>query len=302
MPKEYLKPYPMEREQNGYNLSMHGNRFELSYDDVGQGDIPIIFLHGFPFDKTMWRAQLDYFKPSYRMIACDVRGFGQSKDEESPLSIDLFGNDLITFMNGLQVDKAVVCGLSMGGYIALNAYEKFPARFEALVLCDTQCIADTIDLKVKRYNTISEIEAGGARSFNEKFIKKVFHEESLTDKKELVAQVESVVFANSDRIISEGLAALAERAETCTSLGEVVVPTLILCGSDDEVTPLAQSEAMHEAIQGSVLQVIQRAGHVSNLEQPDQFNKHLSDFLLTISSVGVEEWIGSHRRHQPVVG
>jgi len=292
----------MEREQNGYNLSMPGNRFELSYDDVGEGDIPIIFLHGFPFDKTMWQAQLDFFKPSYRLIACDVRGFGQSKDEESSLSIDLFGDDLITFMNGLQIDKAVICGLSMGGFIALNAYEKHPARFEALVLCDTQCIADPIDVKVKRYNTISEIETGGVASFNEGFIKSVFHKDSIEDKKELVSQVRSVVFANSDRIISQGLVALAERAETCSGLSEVVVPTLILCGSDDEVTPLAQSESMHEAIQGSVLQVIERAGHVSNLEQPDEFNRHLGDFLQTISSVGVEEWIGTHRGHQPVAG
>lgn len=263
----------------GYNLTIAVNNFNLSYNDIGEGRIPIIFLHGYPFDKTMWQLQLDFLKSSYRLIACDIRGFGKSSDEDSTLSIDLFGDDLIKFMNKLDINKAIVCGLSMGGFVALNALKRFPTRFEALILCDTQCIADTTEVSEKRYRSIDEINTNGVTNFNEGFIKKVFHKDSLTNKPELVEQLKRVVFSNSKHIISQGLVALANRSETCSSLSEVRIPTLIICGREDEVTPLEQSIFMNEHIKGSILKVIDNAGHVSNLEQPNEFNKHISEFL-----------------------
>ncbi len=277
--KNSLKTNTMETTINGYDLTIPLNNFELSYDDIGEGAVPIVFLHGYPFDKTMWHLQLDFLKSSHRVIACDIRGFGKSTDEESPLSMDLFSDDLIQFMDKLNIDQAILCGLSMGGYIALNAMKKFPTRFEALILCDTQCIADTPEGKEKRYKTIEKIEIDGAEKFNEDFIKKIFHKDSLTNKKEILAQLKTVVFANSKQIIVHGLVALAERSETCSTLKEITIPTLIICGREDEVTPLAQSEFMNATIKGSILKVIDNAGHVSNLEQPNVFNQHLLDFL-----------------------
>jgi 3-oxoadipate enol-lactonase len=276
----------METATKGFNLTAAVNDFELSYDDVGEGSIPIIFLHGYPFDKTMWRGQLDFLKSSHRVIACDIRGFGKSTDEQSPLSMDLFADDVIQFMDELNIDKAIICGLSMGGFIALNALRRFPERFEALILCDTQCIADTAEVKEKRYRTIDQIAADGPADFNEGFIKSVFHEDSIRTKKELVEKLRQVVFANSQHIIAMGLTALAERSETCSTLNAISIPTLIICGREDEVTPLAQSEFMHEKIEASILHVIDKAGHVSNLEQPDEFNKHLLNFLTTLSDSG----------------
>ena len=284
----------METKTKGYNLTIPVNNFQLSYDDVGEGNIPVIFLHGYPFDKTMWQLQLDFLKSSYRLIACDIRGFGKSTDEESPLGIDLFGEDLIMFMNKLSIDKAIVCGLSMGGYIALNALKRSPDRFAALVLCDTQCIADTIEVRKNRYKMIEAIEKDGVAEFNEGFIKKVFHKDSIADKKEVVGQLRNVVFANSKHIIRQGLVALAERAETCSALDGITIPALIVCGREDEVTPLVQSELMHAAIKGSVLRVIDNAGHVSNLEQPRAFNNHLLSFLTTLHGVDKESLKGSH--------
>ncbi|MBL0007291.1 MAG: alpha/beta hydrolase [Saprospiraceae bacterium] len=278
-----MKPGP-----TGYNLTTHINNFDLSYDDVGEGAIPIIFLHGFPFDKSMWAGQLEFLKSGYRVIACDIRGFGASHDETSYLTINLFADDLVVFMSKLNIDKAIICGLSMGGFIALNAQKRFPDRFEALILCDTQCIADTPEVNAKRYKTIDEINTNGVTGFNEGFIKSVFHKDSLTDKKEIVEQVRGVVFSNSQQIITMGLKALAERAETCSTLAEIDIPTLIVCGREDVVTPLAQSESMHKAIEGSILQVIDDAGHVSNLEQPFEFNKHLYDFLATLKGLDVQ--------------
>lgn len=277
----------MNTETKGYDLTVPVNNFTLSYDDVGEGEIPIIFLHGYPFSKNMWRAQIEFLKPDYRLIACDIRGFGKSTDEKSALSVDLFGDDLILFMDRLHIDKAIICGLSMGGFIALNAMKKFPAHFKALILCDTQCIADTTEVKEKRHSIIKEIEAKGPAEFSEGFLKSVFHKDSLTNKPEVVEQLRSVVFANTPHIITAGLLALAGRAETCSGLSEINVTTLIICGRADEVTPLAQSESMHKNIRGSQLCVIENAGHVSNLEQPTEFNRHLAKFLSTLSGIAV---------------
>ena len=272
----------MESTMTGMNLMLNINNLNLSYDDVGEGNIPIIFLHGFPFDKSMWAKQLDFFATTNRVIAIDIRGFGKSTDETTPLSIDIFSDDLMVFMNQLNISKAIICGLSMGGFIALNAQARFPDRFEAIILCDTQCIADTIEVKLNRYKTIDEIALNGTLNFNEAFIKKVFCKNSFTNKQEIVTQLRSVVMANPEQIVINGLKALAERSETCSTLSEINIPTLIICGREDEVTPLEQSEFLHTSIKASVLHIIDNAGHVSNIEQPEEFNNEISKFLLAV--------------------
>jgi pimeloyl-ACP methyl ester carboxylesterase len=274
----------MELNNSYQNLFTEINNFTVSYYDVGESSIPIIFLHGFPFDKSMWNGQLDAFKATNRVIALDIRGFGKSTDEKSILDIEHFANDLIAFMDHLNIQKTIICGLSMGGFIALNAIKRFPERFEAIILCDTQCISDTAEVKAKRYKAIEQINSEGTTDFNEKFIKNIFHPDSLTDKKEVVENVRSVVFANSSQIIKAGLIALAERSETCSVLNNIQVPTLIICGREDEVTALEQSEFMHNNIKGSSLKIIENAGHVSNLEHPDEFNKHVIEFIQLINS------------------
>ena len=274
----------MEQENSYQNLMTEVNNTTISYKDVGKGDVPIVFLHGFPFDKSMWKGQIDRLKDSNRVIAIDLRGFGKSTDEKSPLSMDLFGDDLIAFLDKLNIDKAIICGLSMGGYVALNVIQRFPERFTALVLCDTQCIADSPEVREKRNETIEQINQEGADAFKEKFITSVFHPDSLVNKTELVDSLRNIVFANSKEIITAGLKALAERSETCSTLEKIRVPTLIICGRQDEVTPLAQSELMHERIRGSILKIIDNAGHVSNLEQPDEFNKHLAEFVNSLNT------------------
>ena len=255
------------------------NNTHLCYDDVGDGNIPIIFLHGFPFSKSMWHGQMEFLKFQHRLIAVDIRGFGKSIDEESVLGIDLFADDLIAFMDALTIDQAIICGLSMGGFIALNAVKRFPKRFVSLILCDTQCVADTAEIKEKRYKTIEEIKIKGVNEFNNGFLKSVFHEDSLLHKTELVEKLRRVVYGNTQHIITSGLIALAERTETCSALSDINIPTLILCGREDEVTPLEQSVHMHENIEHSILYVLDHSGHISNLEQPHEFNKHLLHFV-----------------------
>ena len=275
----------MELDNSYQNLFIEVNNLTISYNDIGEGIIPVIFLHGFPFDKLMWKGQIDSLKSSSRAIAYDIRGFGKSTDENTALTIALFSDDLLSFMDKLNIETAILCGLSMGGYIALDAIKRFPERFEALILCDTQCIADTVEVKENRYKTIEQIKLDGETDFKEKFIKNVFHPDSLKNKTELVENLKSIVFANSGEIIIGGLTALAERSETCSSLDAIRIPTLIICGREDNVTPLVQSEFMQQHIEGASLKIIDNAGHVSNLEQPDEFNKYIHDFLKSLKSV-----------------
>ena len=133
----------------------------ISFDDFGKGEIPIIFIHGFPFDKSSWQPQMAFLKKTHRVIAYDIRGFGASITNDEQESIGLFSNDLVKFMDTLAIKKAIVCGLSMGGYILLNAVHRFPDRFEAIILSDTQCIADTEAAKEKRSQSILQIKAEG---------------------------------------------------------------------------------------------------------------------------------------------
>lgn len=285
----------MNTQTRGNDLTLRVNDFDLSYDDIGEGKVPIIFLHGFPFDKSMWKSQLDALKATNRVIACDIRGFGQSSDEDTMLSIDLFAEDLIDFMNELRIEKAIICGLSMGGYITLNAARRFPDRFEALILCDTQCNADNDDVKAKRQSAIEGIEENGPAEFNEKFLLSVFHKDSITKKESLVKDLRKVVNANTPNIIINGLNAISQRSETCSVLDKIEVPTLIICGRDDQVTPLTQSEAMHSQIEDSVLRIIENAGHVSNLEQTEDFNTQVIDFLAMLSDSKFEKINGKRR-------
>jgi len=275
----------MELNNSYQNLLTEANNLTISYNDVGEGSIPIIFLHGFPFDKVMWKGQLDSLKSSNRAIAYDIRGFGKSTDVNTALSIDLFSEDLLSFMDKLNIGKAIVCGLSMGGYIALNAIKAFPNRFEALILCDTQCIADSAEVKENRYKVIEQIRLDGPTEFNEKFLQSIFHPDSLNNKTEMVENLRSSVFANSKEIIIAGLIALAERSETCSGLDAISIPTLIICGREDKVTPLVQSEFMLGRIKGASLKIIDNAGHVSNLDQPATFNKYLLDFVHSLKAV-----------------
>jgi 3-oxoadipate enol-lactonase len=263
----------------GANIQIHVNDATICYDDFGKGAIPILFIHGFPFDKSSWQPQMEHLKNKYRVIAYDIRGFGISTTGNEKASIDLFADDLIKLLDVLQLDKVIACGLSMGGYILLNAVNRYPGRFEAIILCDTQCIGDTSEGKEKRYKTIQQIKAGGLMDFADGFIKNVFCADSLRDKKETIEKIKKVILSTHSDTITDILTALAERSESCSALPEISIPVLILCGKEDVVTPLAQSEFMLSKIKNATLRSIDEAGHLSNLEQPDQFNKHLDDFI-----------------------
>lgn len=266
-------------EVYGNNLTVQANGTKICYDDLGVGHLPIIFVHGFPFDKSMWQPQLDFFKKTHRVIAYDIRGFGKTTAGTDEVSIDLFADDLINLLDALQISKAIVCGLSMGGYILLNAVNRYPERFEAIILSDTQCIADSDEASEKRYKTIQQIEASGLDDFAEGFVKNIFCSESLNDKNNLVEKIKNVILSTDTKTITRTLIAIARRREMCSSLKDIKVPSLILCGKEDIITPPDQAQFMQCNIVNSRLYSVDKAGHLSNLEQPDEFNQHLSNFI-----------------------
>jgi 3-oxoadipate enol-lactonase len=264
------------------DIQINVNGTTLCFDDFGVGETPIIFIHGFPFNKSTWEPQMTFLQKTHRVIAYDIRGFGASLAGKEKASITLFADDLVRFMDAMEIEKAIVCGFSMGGYILLNAVQRYPDRFEALILADTQCIPDSEMVREKRSETILHIEANGLKMFTDGFIKNVFTPHTLDSKKEVVEATRKIMLDTPPETVTSGLAALAERAEICTLLKEIFIPTLIICGRQDMVTPLAQSESMHSEIAHSVLHIIEKAGHLSNLEQPKMFNKAIEDFVLNL--------------------
>jgi len=267
----------------GNDIKLFVNNLQVSYTDEGQDESPvIIFIHGFPLNKSMWNKQVDALKTSYRVISYDVRGHGDSDCGVEQFSMDLFTSDLIKLMDLLKIEKASLCGLSMGGYIALNAIENYPERFEALVLSDTQCIADPPLVKQKRLNTIDMIHASGLEKYVEDSLKSLFSPDFFATQKEEVQVVREMILNTPKESIARTLLALLLREETCKKMVDINVPVLFLVGEEDQITPPKASEHMQHKTKDSAIHVLNHAGHLSNLEKPDEFNEQLKIFFAEI--------------------
>jgi pimeloyl-ACP methyl ester carboxylesterase len=275
-------------QQKGTNINVKINDIIINYNDLGEGKLPLIFIHGYPFDKSSWQPQLDHLQHYGRVIAYDMRGYGMSTTNNETLSITLLADDLIKFMDALQIQKAIVCGLSMGGYVLLNALNRYPKRFSAIILSDTQCISDTAEAKEKRHKNIQLIQSGGLNEFTENMIRNLFYEESFIAKKDVVASVKKVMLSASPQSLTDTLHALANREEMCYSLANILIPTLIICGKEDKAVPSQQSVFMHQQIPRSILHLIEKAGHLPNLEKPDEFNRLVNDFTMSMNVMHVE--------------
>ncbi len=267
----------------GNNIKLILNNLVVSYTDQGPDNAPVvIFVHGFPLNKSMWDNQVKHFRENYRVISYDIRGHGNSDAGTDDFSISLFVNDLIAFMDILKVKKATLCGLSMGGYIALNAIENFPDRFDALILADTNCRADTREAREKRMSAINTILEKGVADYAGESVKKLFAVDSFNTHKAEIDSVRDMICNTQEESICCTLLALAAREETCQKLSGISVPVLLLVGEEDQITPPKAAQLMHKSIQNSTLFVIPHAAHLSNLENPDVFNEQVKQFLSTV--------------------
>jgi len=267
----------------GNNIKTLVNKLVVSYTDNGPDEAPvIIFIHGFPLNKTMWDNQVDALKENYRVISYDIRGHGDSEQGNEDFFINLFVKDLLHLMDALKIEKASICGLSMGGYIALNAIENHSERFEALVLSDTHCIADPTLIKQKRLDTIESIREFGVEKYVNDSIINLFAPESFTSNKKAISDVKEMILNTSEQSLSKTLQALSQRKPTCNKLPEITIPVLFIVGEKNKITPPEASELMHQKIKNSTLHIISNAGHLSNLENPGEFNEHLLTFFAMI--------------------
>jgi 3-oxoadipate enol-lactonase len=267
----------------GNDIKLLVNNLVVSYTDNGPDEAPvIIFIHGFPLNKTMWDNQMVALKDNYRVIAYDIRGHGDSEQGNEDFSIKLFVTDLLHLMDALKIEKASLCGLSMGGYIALDAIENHPERFDALVLSDTHCIADPPKVKQKRLDTIESIREFGVEKYVNDSIVNLFAPESFITQKNAISDVKEMILNTSEQSFSKTLLALALRKTTCNKLPEITMPVLFMVGEEDKITPPKAAELMHEKIKNSTLYIISHAGHLSNLENPDEYNKLLNNFFAKV--------------------
>jgi len=256
------------------------NNTTINYTERGlpQG-LPIVFIHGFPFNHMMWEPQMKALPNHVRAITYDVRGHGESGVGDGQYTIEFFVDDLIALLDHLVIDRAILCGLSMGGYIALRAIERHLDRVRALVLCDTRSDADPNEGKIKRSATVKSIKTKGVSGFADEFVKLIFAPQTFETNPAAVETIKDSIKANSPLGICGTALALACRTDTTGFLPSITVPTLILVGELDKLTPISASQAMHEKIRDSELQILPHAAHMSNLENSAEFNKYLIEFL-----------------------
>jgi pimeloyl-ACP methyl ester carboxylesterase len=240
---------------------------------------PIVFIHGFPFDHYMWDAQVERFSDSYYCITYDVRGLGSSAAGSGQFTMESFVDDLENIIDNLNLDKPILCGLSMGGYISLRAVERMEEKLGALILCDTKSLADTNGGKVNRARGIKQINDEGGEKFVEQFISNCFADKFKQTKKteyELIVNRAKTYDATG---LKGCLLAMAGRTDTTPYLPKISIPVLVICGEEDNLTPPEVMESMSDKISNSRFVTIDGAGHLSPVEAPREVNNEIEKFL-----------------------
>lgn len=251
---------------------------EVAYEDEGRGR-PVVLLHGFPFNRSMWRGQVGALREEYRVITPDLRGLGETGAGVVAATMEEMAEDLAALLVELNVGRAVVGGLSMGGYVALAFLRAHPERVGALLLADTRPQADTDDGRRTREETARRALAEGMEPIADAMLPKLLAPATRERRPDVVARVREMILSTKPEGAAAALRGMAVRRDQTDLLEAVNVPTLIVVGSEDAITPPSDAEAMHAKIRGSRLLKIEGAGHVSNVERPVEFNRALAEFL-----------------------
>jgi 3-oxoadipate enol-lactonase len=254
------------------------NDIQMAYTDAGIGR-PVVLIHGYPFNRTLWNEQVAALSNSYRVIAPDLRGFGESDASEGTVTMNQMAQDVALLLDHLGIARATIAGLSMGGYVALAFYKQLPSRVRALVLADTRAQADSEEAKQTRAQQAEKALTEGMAGIADAMLPKLLTPETVSKRPEVVKRVRDMMLKTKPEGAAAALRGMAERDDQTDLLQKISVPALILVGAEDAITPVADSEKMHHAIADSRLMVLQNAGHVSNLERTEQFNQALLDFL-----------------------
>lgn len=253
------------------------NGITLAYDDRGAG-LPLVFLHAFPLNRTMWTAQEQALSSRFRVVTVDLRGHGESDAPLWRYTLDQAADDVRGLLDHLSIQQAVFVGLSMGGYILFACYRKYAERVKGLVLADTRAQADTDEGKRARFEMAQIAYKQGAGAIADIMIPKLLSPSTIRTKPTLVQRVRAMIEGNPVSGIAGDLMAMAERADSIPFLSQIACPTQIIGGELDQATPPSDAQLMADRIPGARLSIIPGAAHLANLEQPDQFSEIVRSF------------------------
>jgi pimeloyl-ACP methyl ester carboxylesterase len=240
----------------------------------------IIFVHGFPFDHSMWQTQVDEFSKDYKCVIYDIRGLGESPAGDGQFTMESFVDDLETILDELKLSRPILCGLSMGGYISLRALERKQERFSAAILCDTRSEADNNEGKFKRAAGIKRINKEGLAPFAKEFITNCFGDDFKQNKKEELQKIIEKSSQFNPAGVKGCLLAMLSRSDTTINLGKINIPALLICGEQDTLTPPPVMKDMFHRINKAEFVEIPKAGHMTPIENPLLVNKAIRDFLI----------------------
>ena len=253
----------------------------VGYEESGSG-VPLVFLHGFPLTRRMWAPQLAGLSGRAHCIAIDLRGFGESPPEP-PFTMEQFAADVIALLDAIGVaEPAVICGLSMGGYVAFEIWRRHPERVRGLILADTRATADTPETVVARHEAIRMAQHSGSAAIAEAQTPKLLSEHTRKRSPETAQSIKAMIAAQTVDAIVGATGAMIARPDSTATLGTISVPTLIIVGEDDAITPPEVAESMHRAIPSSRLERLRHAGHLSSVERPAAFSGVVAEFLDSI--------------------
>jgi pimeloyl-ACP methyl ester carboxylesterase len=254
----------------------------VEYEDAGRGR-PVVLLHAFPLAGAMWRPQKEALRADYRVVVPDLRGFGGTGAFTGTPSVELMADDVAALLDALGIREPVVLGgLSMGGYVALAFLRKHPGRLAGLILADTRAEADITEGKANRDRMILVAQHGTASNVIEQLLPRMVSSETQQQRPAVVEEVRRIASAQPTAGIVGALQAMRDRPDSTPWLAGIRVPTLVVGGGDDVVTPPATAEALAAAIPGARLATIQGAGHLANLEQPEAFTAAVRTFLQSL--------------------
>lgn len=256
------------------------NGLKLDYIDTGGDGTALLLIHGFPFHRHMWDPQVEALGKGFRLLVPDLKGFGSSEapEDRSAYTVDSYADEIKAVLDHAGVDKAVIAGLSMGGYVALAFMRKYPDAAAALVLANTRAEADPPAGIEKRTNQQNQVGKEGIAGLIEAMPGALLSEKTKANHPDVADRVRAVMDSPAAGYIG-ALEAMKQRPDSSAGLSAIKVPTLVIVGEDDPLIPADASRTLHEAIGGSKLVVIPEVGHLSNLEAPQAFNKALEEFL-----------------------
>jgi pimeloyl-ACP methyl ester carboxylesterase len=262
---------------------------EIAYIDRGSGQ-PILLVHGFPLDHTMWNAQIKALSERARIVAPDLRGFGKSPvgnaDPKHGITMERYADDLAELLDVLAITEPIVfIGLSMGGYIAWPFVRKHQQRLRGLVLCDTRAAADTEEARAGRIKMAEKVAEWGAKRVAEMIGPKLFAPGKFESNLAIVAEIRRVVENTPPAGIAAAQRGMAARPDMTSFLPQIKVPTLVAVGTDDAISPPAEMQKIAAAVPGSQYVVIPNSGHMTTMENPAAVNAALSQFLGDTSAV-----------------